>query len=78
MIPRIWTAGIAFLYGAGHASDIPFFFGWDIDVYGLPSFNYLVYNPPFGLGLFNSKNQGGRVALQQAMMSYLGNFVDSW
>jgi para-nitrobenzyl esterase len=70
-------ADIAFLYGAGHAADIPFFFGWDIDVYGLPSYNYLVYNPPFGLGLFNSNNQGGRVALQQAMMSYLGNFVHS-
>lgn len=52
---------LAFLYGAGHATDIPFFFGWDTDVYGL--------------GLFNASNQGGRVALQQAMMSYLANFV---
>jgi len=66
---------IAFLYGAGHASDIPFFFGWDIDVYGLPTFNYTVYNPPYGLGLFNSSNQQGRVALSQAMMSYLANFA---
>jgi len=63
------STGLAFLYGAGHASDIPFFFGWDIDVYSLPLYNAL------GLGLFNSANQGGRVALQQAMMSYLGNFV---
>jgi para-nitrobenzyl esterase len=68
---------IAFLYGAGHASDIPFFFGWNIDVYGLPTFNYTVYNPPYGLGLFNSSNQTGRVALSQAMMSYLANFVAS-
>lgn len=65
------NADIAFLYGAGHAADIPFFFGWDIDVYGLPTFNTL------GLGLFNSTNQGGRIALQRAMMSYLGNFVHS-
>lgn len=53
----------AFLYGAGHATDIPFFFGWDTDVYGV--------------GLFNSANQGGRVALQQAMMSYLAQFAAS-
>jgi para-nitrobenzyl esterase len=62
-------ADIALLYGAGHAADIPFFFGWDIDVYGLPLYNSL------GLGLFNSSNQQGRVALSQAMMSYLANFV---
>jgi len=54
---------IAFLYGAGHATDIPFFFGWDIDVYNI--------------GLFNPSNYGGRVALQQAMMSYLANFAAS-
>jgi para-nitrobenzyl esterase len=54
---------LAFLYGAGHATDIPFIFGWDIDVYNL--------------GLFNSSNQGGRVALQQAMMSYLAQFAAS-
>jgi para-nitrobenzyl esterase len=54
---------LAFLYGAGHATDIPFFFGWDIDVYDL--------------GLFNSTNYGGRVALQQAMMSYLAQFAAS-
>jgi para-nitrobenzyl esterase len=54
---------LAFLYGAGHATDIPFFFGWDIDVYGL--------------GLFNSSNQGGRVALKRAMISYLGQFAAS-
>lgn len=52
---------LAFLYGAGHAMDIPFFFGWDHDVYGLT--------------LFNSNNQQGRVALQQAMMSYLAKFA---
>lgn len=52
---------LAFLYGAGHAMDIPFFFGWDHDVYGLT--------------LFNSSNEQGRVALQQAMMSYLAKFA---
>lgn len=52
---------LAFLYGAGHATDIAFFFGQDHDVYGLT--------------LFNSNNQQGRVALQQAMMSYLAKFA---
>jgi para-nitrobenzyl esterase len=52
---------LAFLYGAGHAMDIPFFFGWDYDVYGL--------------SLFNATNKPGRVALQQAMMSYLTHFA---
>jgi para-nitrobenzyl esterase len=60
---------IAFLYGAGHATDIPFFFGWDIDVYGLPTFNAL------GLGLFNLSNYAGRIALTNTMMSYLANFA---
>lgn len=55
------AADLAFLYGAGHATDIAFIFGWDYDVYNV--------------GLFNSTNHDGRVALQQAMMSYLGNFV---
>jgi len=63
------STGLAFVYGAGHAADIPFFFGWDIDVYALPTFNAL------GLGLFNSSNQQGRVALSQAMMTYLGQFA---
>ena len=58
----------AFLYGAGHATDIPFYFGWDVDVYNLGA-----YNP--SLSLFNSSNYGGRVALQKTMMSYLGNFA---
>jgi para-nitrobenzyl esterase len=62
---------IAFLYGAGHAADIPFFFGWDIDVYALPTYN------SSGLGLFNSSNQQGRVALSKAMMTYLANFAAS-
>ena len=54
---------LAFLYGAGHAMDIPFFFGWDHDVYGLT--------------LFDSTNEPGRVALQDAMMSYLGQFAST-
>lgn len=52
---------LAFLYGAGHATDIPFFFGWNNDVYGLT--------------LLNSTNEPGRLALQDAMMSYLGHFA---
>ncbi|MBM4447124.1 MAG: carboxylesterase family protein [Chloroflexi bacterium] len=54
-------APLDFLYGAGHSLDISFFFGWDSDTYG-------IY-------FFNSTNEPGRVALQQAMMSYLANFA---
>ena len=52
---------LPFLYGAGHAMDIPFFFGWNNDVYGL--------------ALLNSNNEQGRMALQKAMMSYLAQFA---
>lgn len=55
------TPGFDFIYGAGHATDIPFFFGWDRDVYFLKS--------------FSTANQQGRLALQDAMMSYLGQFA---
>jgi para-nitrobenzyl esterase len=55
------TPGFDFIYGAGHATDIPFFFGWNRDVFMLNS--------------FSAANQGGRVALQNAMMSYLGAFA---
>ncbi len=55
------TSALSFLYGAGHAMDIPFFFGWSNDVYGLT--------------LLNSSNEQGRMALQKAMMSYLAQFA---
>jgi len=55
------TPGFDFIYGAGHATDIPFFFGWNRDVFSLNS--------------FSATNQLGRVALQDAMMSYLGTFA---
>ena len=55
------TPGFDFIYGAGHATDIPFFFGWDHDVFSLHS--------------FSAANQQGRLALQDAMMSYLGTFA---
>ena len=55
------TPGFDFIYGAGHATDIPFFFGWNRDVFMLNS--------------FSAANQQGRVALQNAMMSYLGAFA---
>lgn len=55
------TPGFDFIYGAGHATDIPFFFGGDRDTFSLKS--------------FSAANQKGRVALQEAMMSYLGTFA---
>jgi para-nitrobenzyl esterase len=60
---------VAFLYGAGHASDIAFFFGWDTDVYGLDA--------DYGLPLFNSNNEPGRSDLKYAMMNYLATFAYS-
>lgn len=48
------------LVGACHAAEIPFFFGWDDDL--------------FGWG-FSEANQAGREALQGAMMDYLGSFI---
>lgn len=52
-----------FIYGAAHALDIPFFFGWERD--------------PFGVKFFTEANRAGRVALQKVMMSYLANFARS-
>lgn len=48
------------LVGPCHAAELPFFFGWDDDLFG------------FG---FSETNQLGREALQAAMMDYLGSFV---
>jgi len=55
------TPGYDFIYGAGHATDIPFFLGWDRDTFNLKS--------------FSATNKAGRVALQAAMMDYLGQFA---
>ena len=49
-----------FIYGAGHAAEIPFFFGGDQGLFGYP---------------FVSANEAGRKQLQHAMMNYLANFA---
>lgn len=49
-----------FIYGAGHAAEIPFFFGGDQGLFGYP---------------FVPANELGRKALQNAMMAYLSNFA---
>ncbi len=49
-----------FIYGAGHASEIPFFFGGDKGL--------------FGYG-FVDANEAGRKGLQDAMMEYLKHFA---
>jgi para-nitrobenzyl esterase len=49
-----------FIYGAGHASEIDFFFGGDKGLFGYP---------------FVSANEAGRKDLQHAMMEYLKRFA---
>ena len=49
-----------FIYGAGHAAEIPFFFGGDKGLFGYP---------------FVTANEAGRKQLQFAMMKYLANFA---
>lgn len=49
-----------FIYGAGHASDISFFFGTGNGLFDLP---------------FTEQNEAGRRDLQLAMMSYLADFA---
>jgi para-nitrobenzyl esterase len=49
-----------FIYGAGHAAEIPFFFGAEQGLFGYP---------------FVPANEVGRKQLQQAMMKYLANFA---
>jgi para-nitrobenzyl esterase len=49
-----------FIYGAGHASEIDFFFGGDKGLFGYP---------------FVPANEAGRKDLQHAMMEYLANFA---
>ncbi|WP_150301275.1 carboxylesterase/lipase family protein [Pseudomonas profundi] len=49
-----------FIYGAGHAADISFFFGTGEGLFELP---------------FTEQNEPGRVALQKTMMNYLADFA---
>jgi len=49
-----------FIYGAGHAAEIYFFFGADQGLFGYP---------------FVPANEAGRKDLQDAMMSYLSRFA---
>jgi para-nitrobenzyl esterase len=58
--------GYDFIFGPAHATDIPFWFGWDRDVFG-----YAFINDP-ALPYYNKP---GRVALQEDMMAYLGQFA---
>ena len=58
--------GYDFIMGPAHATDIPFWFGWDRDVFG-----YSFINDP-NLPYYNKP---GRVALQQDMMAYMKHFA---
>lgn len=49
-----------FIFGAAHAVEIPFFFGWPRDAFGYA---------------FTAENQQGREALQKAMMSFAAHFA---
>jgi para-nitrobenzyl esterase len=49
-----------FIYGAGHAGEIPFFHGASQGLFGLP---------------FTAENEHGRVELQYAMMDYVAQFI---
>ena len=51
-----------FIYGAGHAMEIPFFFGLDQSLWGYS---------------FTEENEPGRTALQEAMMTYAAQFAKS-
>lgn len=58
--------GFDFIIGPSHATDIPFWFGWEHDLFGysfIDDPNLPYYNKP------------GRVALQQDMMAYLRHFA---
>ncbi len=54
------SAEFAHVFGAAHAMDIPFFFGYDHDLFGYA---------------LTDGNRPGFEALQDVMMTYLGNFV---
>jgi para-nitrobenzyl esterase len=54
------SAEFAHIFGPAHGMDISFFFGWDIDL-----FEYAL----------SAANRPGYLALQEAMMQYLGSFI---
>jgi para-nitrobenzyl esterase len=53
---------VDFLIGAGHAFDIPFFFGFDVCVWGISA---------------TEANREGRKALTESIMSYVASFIAS-
>jgi para-nitrobenzyl esterase len=53
-----------FVYGAAHATEIPFFYGYPTDIFGGIAFNPINDTP-------------GRQALSNAMMNYLAKFARS-
>jgi para-nitrobenzyl esterase len=56
------AAPFDFLVGSGHASELPFVFGWPW---------------PLWPGMFTEANQPGRIALQKTVMGYVGAFARS-
>ncbi|HEX9062064.1 MAG TPA: carboxylesterase family protein [Clostridia bacterium] len=55
------TAPFDFLIGAGHAFELPFFFGWNVDIWNS--------------NCITDANRPGRDELQKAMMTYLARFM---
>ncbi|HOM98990.1 MAG TPA: carboxylesterase family protein [Acidobacteriota bacterium] len=49
-----------FVIGPGHATELPFFFGWPYDTFGYA---------------FTEENRAGREALQNAVMAYIAQFA---
>lgn len=58
--PGSGPAPYDFIFGAAHAVEIPFFFGWPRDAFGYA---------------FTEENRPGREALQKAMMAYAAQFA---
>jgi para-nitrobenzyl esterase len=58
--PGSGPAPYDFIFGAAHAVEIPFFFGWPRDAFGYA---------------FTEENRKGREALQKAMMAYAARFA---
>jgi len=58
--PGSGPAPFDFIIGAGHATEIPFFFGWPVDTFGYS---------------FTEQNRPGREELQKDMMSYAAQFA---
>lgn len=58
--PDAASEEFAHIFGAAHSMDIPFFFGYDRDLFGYA---------------LSEQNRDGFEALQGIMMEYLGNFI---